>query len=220
MENATLSVFAGFTLPRLRGINAEKRAPLAQRLADFRRYSAMYGRPIFGPCGPYQCRQFASADALAFYLDDSATMPGLRYETGDSWTADGDPDPVTAVVFRLPRSRGFLAGWTLGAGMAGEMSRDIYADAADAMRAAESMAEDVADRMADDAARYVEREAARDALQAARLDARSAIRAIRELIAARVACDSVEETRVILSAKLRKARARMRDALHVLEAAP
>lgn len=214
----TVSSFAGFTLPRLRGINAEKRAPLARRLADFRTFSRMYGRPMFSPCGPYQCRQFATDDELSFYQDDSATMPGLRYETGRAFAYD-DCEPLAAFVFRLPHGRGFLAGWSMGDGMAAMVSRDIIADERDAMRRAESMADAAALRESEYQERERERvnaederDAAREALRAARLSARAALRAVREIRAAG-GCDALEQTAVIVSVRFRAARASMRDAL-------
>ena len=62
-----------------------------------------------------------------------------------------------------------------------------------------------------------EREDARGELKDARMSARSALRSMRELIAARVSCDAIEETRVILSAKLQRARADMRRAIATIE---
>jgi hypothetical protein len=151
-----MEIFAGFTLPRLRNINAEKRAPLWQRLADFKIYSKQYGKPMFSPCGPYQCRQFAGNDGLDFYLDDSATMPLLRYTLGKSYGYD-ECEPMTALVMRLAHGRGFLAGWTMGENMASEVSRYIWDDEADAMNEAERMtqraAEDDAQFQADERAK-------------------------------------------------------------------
>lgn len=221
----TVSSFAGFTLPRLRGINAEKRAPLARRLADFRRYSAQYGRPIFSPCGPYQCRQFATDAELSFYQDDSATMPGLRYETGRAFAYD-DCEPLAAFVFRLPHGRGFLAGWSMGDGMAAMVSRDIIADERDAMARAEDMADAAALRESEYQERWREardaedeRDAAREALRAARMDARAALRAVRELRATGAPCDAIEQTRVIVSVRFRAARNAARAALRDIRGA-
>lgn len=45
------------------------------------------------------------------------------------------------IVLRLPKSRGFLAGWTMGAGMCGSFDCDIFDDAESAAFAAHSMAE-------------------------------------------------------------------------------
>lgn len=140
-----MQTFAGFTLPKLRGINAEKRKPLQQRLRDFKACD----KRRLSTCGPYQCKQFATHNDLSFYLDDSATMPELRYTLGESWSYD-DCDPMTAIVMRLPRGRGFLAGWTMGEGMLSEVSRDIWDNENDAMNEAERMAQ----RAAEDEAQY------------------------------------------------------------------
>lgn len=147
-----METFAGFTLPRLRGINAEKRKTLTQRLADFK---AANNR-IAVPCGPYQCKQFATHDGLSFYLDDSATMPELRYRLGESWGYD-DCDPMTAIVIRLPRGRGFLAGWTMGSGMISEVSRHVW----DGEHAAMTEAEYMTQRAAEDEAAYQAEERAK-----------------------------------------------------------
>jgi hypothetical protein len=156
-----MDTFAGFTLPRLRGINAEKRLTLPQRLSMFKRNSGQYGRPTMSACGPYECRQFATHDGLSFYLNDSATMPELRYTLGESWSYD-DCDPMTAIVMRLPRGRGFLAGWTMGAGMISEVSRYVWDDEHAAMTEAERMtqraAEDEAAYQADERAKMEDEE--------------------------------------------------------------
>ena len=200
--------FAGFTLPRLRGINAELARPLARRLDDARAFRRQYGRAGLRMAGPYQCRQFATASALGFYLDDSATMPGLRYTLGDEFDCGG-PDAIAALVLRLPHGRGFLAGWTMGDHMASEVSRDIIEDETGAMRAAQ----DAAEREAEHQQRYGEARAVADklddhraALRAAHGEARGLVAVMRELpqtAASRAAlCDMVRLCRERMAAAL------------------
>jgi hypothetical protein len=54
-------------------------------------------------------------------------------------------DEYTPVVFRLPKSRGFLAGYTLGHGMLCCLSAILYDDAEEAAYAAHQEAEHYAD---------------------------------------------------------------------------
>jgi len=51
---------------------------------------------------------------------------------------------IRGLVFRLPKSRGFLAGWTMGEGMASAVECDIYETERQAAYAADSMAESAA----------------------------------------------------------------------------
>lgn len=56
-------------------------------------------------------------------------------------------ESLRGFVFRLPRGRGFLAGWTMGGQMCASVSRDIYDDEDDALRDANWMAEHAAEEM-------------------------------------------------------------------------
>ena len=110
-------------------------------------------------CGPYYTTRKLIAGphpGRSFYLD-SDFAPGLRWQWCDDvtiridhsgWFTDeyGDGYKIRGIVFRLPRSRGFLAGWSMGIGMASEIDCTIYDDEIVAAYAADSMAEDVADR--------------------------------------------------------------------------
>jgi len=65
----------------------------------------------------------------------------------NGWYCDDMQDQtITACVLRLPRGRGFLAGWTMGKGMASSVDFDLYAEERDAWYAADSMAEHAAER--------------------------------------------------------------------------
>lgn len=133
------STFAGFNYPRY--IAALPRGSMADRLAS--------PAPVSG----------RGTMARGFYLGDDS-QPFTRWEWCDDvddriqhsgWFADpdGDGDKVRGIVVRLPHGRGFLAGWAMGEGMAGTVYREIYPDAIDAARAADSVAEDVASESCD-----------------------------------------------------------------------
>ncbi len=159
--------FASFNYPRQ--CFTLPRQPLRQRLADFKTSPRRL-------CGPYYqaepCpRQPHAAAAVGFYLA-SDFAPGLRWEYAHKlircprgWYCDphGDGDTISGVVFRLPHGRGFLAGWTMGKGMASSLDTghgDIYASERDAALAADSMAERAAERERDyQAAEDAKREA-------------------------------------------------------------
>lgn len=90
----------------------------------------------------------------SFYLGESVT-PRWKYcdeisqrirHTG--WFCDSFQDgKIRGLVFRLPRSRGFLIGWTMGEGMASAIETDsIYDDELEAAHAADSLAENVAEK--------------------------------------------------------------------------
>lgn len=53
---------------------------------------------------------------------------------------------LTPIIARLPHSRGFLAGWTMGNNMAASINATIWETAEDAARAAHDLAESDADR--------------------------------------------------------------------------
>ena len=90
-------------------------------------------------------------------------MPGLRWQYADEvcrsirhtgWYCDAgldgfsrlDGDKIRGIVFRLPRSRGFLPGWTMGEGMASGIDySQIFDDEKDCAITADSIAENVAD---------------------------------------------------------------------------
>lgn len=91
-----------------------------------------------------------------FYLE-SAGMPGLRWAWADAvdgarvdhkgWFTNDhhDGDTIRGLIFRLPRSRGFLAGWSMGESMASSVDCDVYETEIEAARAADDMAERAAE---------------------------------------------------------------------------
>lgn len=64
----------------------------------------------------------------------------LRHTSG--YFADSFQDAtLTPIVAPLPHSRGYLAGWTMGAGMCATLAPEIYDEPEDAARAAHDEAE-------------------------------------------------------------------------------
>lgn len=129
--------FAGFSFPRWVGTLPNE--SFAKRIERMR-------NPV---TGPYYHSPKPDSKGRVFYLDSDG-MPGLRYDlTGDSFTYNEFGDSIEGIVFRLPKGRGFLAGWTMGRQMASEVSGEIYADESDARRAARDEAERQAEYEAD-----------------------------------------------------------------------
>jgi hypothetical protein len=83
--------------------------------------------------------------------NDHLTPGGLRNITGYATTAAGlGGDVLSPIVARLPRGRGFLAGWTMGEGMISELSYHVYDDGEDAALAAHAFADCAAEDMRSD----------------------------------------------------------------------
>lgn len=129
-----------------------------------------------------------------------------------------------ARVRDFARSDELFSASEYGAGDPNVSRHDLCQDARDALHRAIRFAERDAEESREHAAKWQEasrhdneREDARQELKDARMSARSALRSLRELIAARVSCDAIEETRVILSTKLQRARANMRRAIATIE---
>ncbi len=93
-----------------------------------------------------------------FYLASDGA-PGLRWQWCDEvsgqltpirhtgWFCNDDcsGEKIRGVVFRLPHGRGFLAGWSMGEGMASAVECEVWADEVDCARAADRLAESVAE---------------------------------------------------------------------------
>lgn len=142
------------TDPNVRGIIHHLWKPIAQRLKDRK-----------GPCGPYFWPQdvraprngvgFYSSGKSALVMDRAGSTVSLRLEWAndhlrhsrlariDGYYCDafGSGDTLQPIIARLPHGRGFLAGWTMGAGMCGSLDADIYDTEQDAAFAAHNMAE-------------------------------------------------------------------------------
>jgi hypothetical protein len=72
-------------------------------------------------------------------------VEGVRIRHTGWFTDDYRDEKIRGLVFTLPKGRGFLAGWTMGEGMASFVECDIYETADEAAHAADSLAEDAAD---------------------------------------------------------------------------
>lgn len=139
--------FAGFTFPR--AVAMLPKGTPAARLAK-RRASGP------SPCGPYTHAPKPDTGGAFFYLE-SDFAPGLRWKWADETDArifhcgwftdsDGGGDKIRGFVVRLPKARGFLAGWSMGESMASELETSpIYDDEMAAAYAADSLAKSVAE---------------------------------------------------------------------------
>jgi hypothetical protein len=136
--------FASFAWPRY--VATLPRDSKAKRLER-------YKKPFCGPS--YQAPKPENAGkGTGFYHESSGCPFRLRWSYCDEvarinhtgWFCDEYQDSkIRGLVFRLPKSRGFMAGWTMGEGMASSMDCDIYETELEAARAADSMAESAAE---------------------------------------------------------------------------
>jgi hypothetical protein len=111
-------------------------------------------------CGPYRWTPSAAGKGRGFYMasngfemDRHGSTLRLRIEpandhisgrmagiTGYYCDEHGD-QTLEPIIARLPHGRGFLAGWTMGAGMCASLGGGVYEDVEDAARGAHSLAE-------------------------------------------------------------------------------
>lgn len=127
--------------------------PLAERLAS-RRHVGPYR---WTPTAPGKGRGFYSGSS-ALDMDARGSSFRLRIEDANDHIRDRrnqingyycDPeciDTLQPIIARLPRGRGFLAGWTMGAGMCASLANYIFEDAESAASAAHDEAEYAAER--------------------------------------------------------------------------
>lgn len=138
--------FAGFTWPRY--VARLERGSLAHRYAK---------RATRATCGEYYHAPTPNnRSGIGFYLGSDSSF-SLRWEWADKtdgarirhkgWFCDDSQDQtIRGIVLRLPHGRGFLAGWSMGEGMASSVDfSPIFADAAGAALCADSMAENAAE---------------------------------------------------------------------------
>lgn len=150
--------FAGFTFPRYV-------ATLAIGIPALRRQ-----RELRKACGGYYHAPRPNDNSgRGFYLGN-AGMPCKRWEwaSDTEWYCDEFGDQtIRGIILRLPHGR-FLAGYSMGEGMASGVSAIVYADEDEARAAADEearcAAESERDYQAEEAARMEEeeREAALD----------------------------------------------------------
>lgn len=105
--------------------------------------------------GGYYHAPKPNASGRGFYLDD-AGQPFTRWKWCDDvegsirhtgWFTDeyGDGEKIRGIVVYLPHGR-FMAGWSMGEGMASSVDADLYDDETAAAFAADSMAETAAEK--------------------------------------------------------------------------
>lgn len=122
--------------------------------------------------GPYCQRPSQPGSGVGFYMESGAfrmarhgARISLRIEEAGprGWRAlyayrfNDHGDAMVPIIARLPKGRGFLAGWTMGEGMCAELASAIYQDEDEARRAAHIEAEHAADRECDFEAEEAER---------------------------------------------------------------
>ncbi len=106
-------------------------------------------------CGGYYHAPVPNANnGRGFYLSDAGQpftrwewcdeIEGVRIDHAGWWTDDHRDSKIRGIVVRLPHGR-FMAGWSMGEGMASSLEPDVYPDAVAAAYAADSIAEQVAD---------------------------------------------------------------------------
>lgn len=139
--------FAGFAFPRYIVSLSSDRAP---RRLELRKFAG-------GASGYYHKPKPNNRDGIGFYLESRNGAPfELRWKWANDvegtridhtgWFCDDYQDTkVRGVVFRLPHGRGFLAGWSMGEGMASSVDFHVYAKESDAAYAADRLAERVAE---------------------------------------------------------------------------
>lgn len=176
--------FAGFTWPRY--VATLPRGSLADRFKN------RHSRGLTGDY--YHSPAPNAAKGRGFYLNSDG-MPDLRWQWADEcegacirhtgWFCheDGYGETIRGIVMRLPKGRGFLAGWSMGEGMSSTIDYfPIFDNAADAAACADSMAENAADNERE----YQARESARiDARELAELAIEEKTRELEQAIALR-----------------------------------
>jgi len=131
------------------------RRPLAER-AKARKSTGPYrwrpSQPGKGR-GFYQASNSLSMDRAGSSFDlrlepagDHLRGSRLAYINGYFCDPYGDGDTLQPIIARLPSGRGFLAGWTMGAGMCASLDAYIWETEEEAARAAHDMAESDAER--------------------------------------------------------------------------
>ena len=134
--------FAGFTWPRYVANMATLQT--LRKKKEQRRYT-----------GGYYHAPKPNASGKGFYLD-SDNQPFTRWKWCDDvvqhinhtgWFCDGygDGSKIRGLVVYLPHGR-FMAGWSMGEGMASSVDADLYDDEISAAYAADSMAENAAEK--------------------------------------------------------------------------
>lgn len=121
--------------------------PMAERLKSREHTGPYYWTPAKPGTGRgfYQSSDYLACGDSTFdlRLDYANThLREFRFARIEAYWCDSDGfTSLTPIVARLPHGRGFLAGWTMGKGMAASLDATIYGDISDAAIAAHDMAE-------------------------------------------------------------------------------
>lgn len=137
-------------------------------MIDYRR-SLAERRELRKHCGPYTWHPAKPGTGRGFYQDSkklavdklgstfrlrlelaNTHLQGSRLRYADGYYCDKHhDDTMTPIIARLPRSRGFLPGWTMGSGMLACLDGVIFDTPGDAARSAHDLAERDAERERD-----------------------------------------------------------------------
>lgn len=139
--------FAGFSFPKyVWTLPPRSLAKRKERHSDAYPCGATYHSPrpeqVGKGCGFY----LGSDSPVSLRWQWCDEVPGVRIRHTGWFCDEFQGEKIRGIVAHLPRSRGFLAGWSMGEGMASEWDGDIHDTIEDAARAANSLAEDAAQR--------------------------------------------------------------------------
>lgn len=106
------------------------------------------GRGFYQDCKSLKMDAHGSTFALRLE-EANDLLPSHSRTRGTTayWCDDDGFSTLTPIVARLPKGRGFLAGWTMGNGMCASLDSDIIEDAESAAYAAHSVARSTAEDM-------------------------------------------------------------------------
>lgn len=106
----------------------------------------MSGRGFYMETGTSELTCAAHGSGFSLRVELASDHVGGRLSYTQGYSNDLVMDQYTPIILRLPRGRGFVAGWTLGEGMASSMDPDIHAEIQDAAYAAYQLAERAFDK--------------------------------------------------------------------------
>lgn len=116
-------------------------------LTDRERANAEFAGVRLKPRESFECDDYGAGFRLRSVACREFMTSYQRSRITESYSVGDMDDSVTPFVMRLPRNRGFLAGWTLGHGMYATVSREIYRKGEDAAYYAHQLAECQAEEM-------------------------------------------------------------------------
>ena len=162
-------------------------------------------------CGPsYRNPEPNSTKGCGFYLGSNGLFE-LREETrGEEYLWNEGFEGVEAIVYRLPKGRGFIAGYTMGDGMLSWVDAKVFDDLDDAVRRANDEAERFADAQAEDSQRF-------DDMQQAESDLDCTTHALKDCRALRRMGRRVTEDVIESIQSLREAREALANATAIYE---